>query len=216
MSEHNFSEVHANHIEHLRRRSVTVDDEGLLIGDQYVMFFAEADLMRLHVQGLLRGRTDLDVLEVGLGLGVFAEQLIVHGFRSYTAVEPHADVVSIAQQSLLREHTERTKIIADPWQLATYPPESFDAIMYDTWPPDGCADADFAQFVESVALPALRRGGRFSFFVSGCELSGSRRSVLEKNFSSYELTRYEMPAKETPKHWTKPTRHFIIPIASKG
>ena len=203
------------HIEHLRSQSVTVDDEGLLIGDQYVMFFAEADLMRLHVQGLLRGRTDLDVLEVGLGLGVFAEQVIVHGFRSYTAVEPHVGVAAIAQHDLLREHAGRTRIITDPWQLATYPPESFDAIMYDTWPPDGFADADFAQFVESVALPALRSGGRFSFFVSGHELNSNRRAVLEKNFSSCEFTSYEMPAKDTPKRWTKPTRHFVIPIACK-
>lgn len=156
------------------------------------------------------------MLEVGLGLGVFAEQLIAHGFGSYTAIEPHEGVAAMADRRLLGRFADRSTVIADPWQLVTFQAESFDAIMYDTWPPGGHADADFAHFVKHVALPCLRPGGRFSFFVSGDALNAGRSAMLESHFASWTLTPYELPRADTPPHWTKPSRDFLIPIAVKG
>lgn len=62
------SQVHHHHLAELRSLPAVLDSEGLRIGDQYVMFFAEAELMREHATHLLAGSPQADVLEVGLGL----------------------------------------------------------------------------------------------------------------------------------------------------
>jgi spermidine synthase len=209
------STQHKRHLATLRSQPAVIDEEGLRIGGQYVMFFAEADLMLQHVHHLTAGTTNPDVLEVGLGLGVFAEQLVATPIASYTAVEPHEDVVRLTQERILHK-LRRPAVITEPWQLVTLPAVAYDAIMYDTWPPDGQADADFAAFVEQVAKRCLRPGGRFSFFHSGTVLSDIRREVLDRHFSTWSAYSYSMPAELTPTHWTKPTRDFLIPVATKG
>lgn len=209
--------IHFEHIAAIKSLPPIIDHEGLRLGDQYVMFFAEAGLMRRHVACLVDGVVRPDVLEVGLGLGVFAEQLATVGVGSYTAIEPHEGVVRLAQSRVLREFGPDATVIAEPWQVVSLPDNAYDAIMLDTWPPDGHADQDFAEFVERVALPCLRPGGRFSFFHSGSALSDVRSQVLGQHFASWTVHRYTLPVAETPAHWTKPTRDFLIPIAiAKG
>lgn len=206
--------THREHIAALRRLPAIIDHEGLRLGDQYVMFFAEAGLMRRHVAHLVDGVDRPDVLEVGLGLGVFAEQLASVGVGSYTAIEPHVGVAQLARQRVLREFGPDATVITEPWQLASLSADAYDAIMLDTWPPDGHADQDFAEFVERVAMPCLRPGGRFSFFHSGIALTEARRQVLDQYFGSWTVHHYTLPVAETPAHWTKPTRDFLIPIAT--
>jgi hypothetical protein len=88
--------------------------------------------------------------------------------------------------------------------------------MYDTWPPDGHAGSDFVAFVEHVAIPCLRPGGRFSYFHSGSALDDARRQILDRYFTEWTVHPHTMPVEQTPAHWTKPTRDFLIPIAVKG
>jgi spermidine synthase len=210
------SEAHRQHLAALRGLPAIIDDEGLRIGSQYTMFFAEAELMHQHASHLLGGVCEPDVLEIGLGLGVFAEQAARLGVGSYTTIEAHPEVARLAQQRILPLFAGRTILFAEAWQLVELPAEAFDAIMYDTWPPDGHADNDFAFFVEHVAIPCLRPGGRFSFFYSGSQLSPVRVSVLERHFADLGVYRYALPVERTPTHWTKPSRDFIIPIATKA
>lgn len=211
-----FTPTHRRHVEWLCRLPVIVDSEGMQLGGQYVMFFAEAELMQLHAAGLLAGRRDGDVLEVGLGLGVFAEQAASVGLRSYTAIEVHSGVANVTRASVLDLMGVPVTVQARPWQLARLPRDAFDAIMYDTWPPEGLADDDFASFVEHVVLPCLRPGGRFSFFCSGSNISRRRMETLDSTFSSWTAHHYALPADRVPSGWTKPTRDFVIPIAVKG
>jgi spermidine synthase len=210
------SETHRRHITALRESPAVADEEGLRLGAQFVMFFAEADLMREHAVRLTSGLTGAHVLEIGLGLAVFAEQLAALNVASYTAIEPHPGVIQVARQRVLDRLPFPVTVIPEPWQVASVPAGAFDAIMYDTWPPDGHADSDFADFVQGVALPALRPGGRFSFFHSGTALNVARSAVLDQHFASWTVDRYEMPAGAVPLHWAKPTRQFLIPIAVKG
>lgn len=210
------SAVHQRHLTALLDQPAVIDAEGLRIGSQYVMFFAEADLMREHVAHLTESSRCPDVLEVGLGLGVFAAQLSKREVGSYTAIEPHPAVALAARTRLAEAFDAPMRVHVDPWQLVTLPTGAFDAIMYDTWPPDGHADQDFADFVANVAIPSLRPGGRFSFFHSGTAISPARRAVLDRHFAEWTTYPHTMPAEQTPPHWTKPSRDFLIPIATKG
>ncbi|SCL19853.1 class I SAM-dependent methyltransferase [Micromonospora inyonensis] len=210
------STVHQRHIDALLDQPAVIDAEGLRIGSQYVMFFAEADLMGEHVAHLTEGFSRPDVLEVGLGLGVFAAQLSKREIGSYTAIEPHPAVALAARTRLVEAFDTPMRVHVDPWQLVRLPTSAFDAIMYDTWPPDGHADLDFAEFVANVAIPCLRPGGRFSFFHSGTAISPARRAVLDRHFAEWTAHPHTMPVEQTPPHWTKPSRDFLIPIATKG
>lgn len=210
------SDAHVRHVSALRGLPPTVDAEGLRIGRQFVMFFAEAELMRQHATRLTDGIAGANVVEVGLGLGVFAEQLRDQSIGSYTAIEPHPGVASLARQRVLDTFPAPAQVYTEPWQLVPLQAGTFDAIMYDTWPPDGHADTDFAAFVAHVAIPTLRPGGRFSFFHSGNAISATRRDVLDRHFAEWTAHPYTMPAAHVPPNWTKPTRDFLIPIATKG
>jgi spermidine synthase len=207
---------HRRHLAALGGLPAIIDEEGLRIGTQYTMFFAEADLMHQHAEHLLKGTSDADVLEVGLGLGVFGEQAARLGVGSYTAIEAHPGVARLAKRRILAAFAGRATLITEAWQLVALPTGAFDAIMYDTWPPDGHADADFAYFVEHVAIPYLRPGGRFSFFHSGNQLSHTRQAILSEHFAAVDAHPYTMPAEQTPPHWTKPSRNFVVPIATKA
>ena len=169
-----------------------------------------------QIYRLVGDRPSADVLEVGLGLGVFAAQLSAFGPRSYVAVEPHDEVAHLVTPTVRSVLTCPVTVLVQPWQVVDLVPGSVDAIMYDTWPPEGHADADFAAFVEHVAVPALRPGGRFSFFHSGTALPAQRAAVLDRHFSRWTATGYFLPPHQVPAAWTKPTRDFLVPVAEKG
>jgi spermidine synthase len=209
-------DAHVHHLEQLRSRIPVIDRQGLRLDDTYVMFFAEAGLMAEHARRLVADQAAPGVLEVGLGLGVFAEQLGAHRIGSYRAVEPHPGVVELVAPRVRSALRCEVTFQAEPWQSVALPPASLDAIMYDTWPPDGHADADFARFVEHVALPALRPGGRFSFFHSGTRLSAARTYVLDRHFPDWQAAPYRIPPADLPAAWSKPSADFLVPIAVKG
>ena len=209
-------EVHIRHLEELRALPAEIDSTGLRLGGTYVMFFAENDLMAEHACRLVADRSAARVLEVGLGLGVFAEQLATHHPGSYLAVEPHPGVVELVAPRVSAAMPCPVTVLVQPWQALDLPPASIDAIMYDTWPPEGHADADFAAFIEQVALPALRPGGRFSFFHSGAELPLTRARVLDRNFLKWSAAPFRLPQTKLPAAWTKPSADFLVPIAVKG
>ncbi|MFC5186757.1 class I SAM-dependent methyltransferase [Actinomadura harenae] len=216
-----FTVAHRRHLDRLAQLPVWVDEQGMLIGDQRVMFAAEAPLMRRHAESLVaadtpRGRA-ADVLEIGLGMGVFASQL-PRFVGTYTTVEAVPEVVAHTGPLLagLLGARVRYRVIGAPWQLAELPDSAYDAIMYDTWPPEGYADDDFAVFAEHVAARCLRPGGRWSFFWSGSRLSSQRRSVLDRWFPGWHADSYTMPPELVPRDWTKPTTAFLVPVATRS
>lgn len=151
-----------------------------------------------------------------MGLDVFAEQLATRPVASYTAVEPHDGIVRLTGPRIRSFFGDRATVLTSPWQTLDLPANGFDAIMYDTWPPDGLANADFAQFVEQVAIRCLRPGGRFSFFNSGSRLDPYRQRILGERFAAWQAHPYTLPLEQRPQHWTKPTVEFLVPVASKG
>ncbi|WP_433724583.1 class I SAM-dependent methyltransferase [Actinoplanes sp. CA-051413] len=180
------------------------------------MFFAESGLMAEHARHLIADRASARVLEVGLGLGVFAEQLAPYQPGAYVAVEPHAGVVRLVAPRIRSALRCEVAVLVQPWQSLELPASSVDAIMYDTWPPEGHADADFTRFVERVAAPMLRPGGRFSFFHSGTRLPEARARTLDQHFPGWVAHPHRLPPDALPAAWAKPTADFLVPIAVKG
>jgi hypothetical protein len=209
-------DTHVRHLDGLSALPPSIDGQGLRLGDTYVMFFAEARLMAEHARLLTGDRPGARVLEVGLGLGVFAEQLAAFHPGDYAAVEPHAGVADLVAPRVRASLSCPVTVLVQPWQTLDLAAGSVDAIMYDTWPPAGHADEDFATFVEYVALPALRPGGRFSFFHCGTSVPAARAAVLDRHFPGWSAVDYRLPADEVPTAWTKPSNDFVVPVAQKG
>jgi spermidine synthase len=200
VSEALLTDAHHAHLARLTTLPAVWEPDGLRLGSQYVMFHAEAGLMRRHAELLLDGVQGADVLEVGGGLGVFARAVLPLGLRSYTAVEPHRDVARELTRLLTREaRATRTRVVAAPWQAVTDDLGRYHAIMYDTWPPEGLADRDFALFVERVCLRRLHPAGRFSFFSSG-DPSPARLDLLRARFARVHVEPFDQT--DLPPSWT--------------
>jgi spermidine synthase len=208
------TDAHRAHLARLTALPAVWERDGLRLGEQYVMFHAEARLMRRHAELLLDGVEGADVLEVGGGLGVFAREALALRPRSYTAVEPHPDVARALTRLVAGEaRGARTHVVAAPWQAVADQLGLHHAIMYDTWPPDGLADRDFELFVERVCERRLRPRGRFSFFTSG-EPSPARLRVLSSCFARVHVEPFELT--DLPPSWTKPTARCTICLAERG
>jgi len=208
-----FTQIHQEHIRRLHMLRVTIDKIGLKMGDTYAMFFAEQQLMEKHAKYLLYGKNKSRVLEIGYGLGIFAGQISKLDISSYTAVEVHPDLVKKAEVwSKTLPHQISTRIINKPWQLCINELETYDVIMYDTWPPKGLENSDFKLFVENVCMKVLYEGGRFSFFNSGPQISPKRKRILESKFKSVIYYNYGLSVE--PEYWTKSGLRFVIPIAT--
>lgn len=207
---------HSVHISDLRTKAVTIDDVGMRLGGNYIMFFAEAELMREHARRVTDGTPGTDVLEIGLGLGVFAEQLSSLAVHSYTVVEPLRDVVDHTWERVVVPLGLQSTLYLEPWQTARLPANAFDAIMYDSLPPEGQDDCDFSAFVEQLALRVLRPGGRLTFFSPGPRIEPARIAVLDALFARWSAELFTLPAAAVPNGWTLGTNEFCVPVAVKG
>ncbi|HKE17598.1 MAG TPA: class I SAM-dependent methyltransferase [Kofleriaceae bacterium] len=208
------TDAHRAHLARLAALPAVWERDGLRLGGQYVMFHAEARLMRRHAELLLEGIEDADLLEVGGGLGVFAREALPLRPRSYTAIEPHPRVARVLAALVAGEaRGTRTRVVTAPWQMVAGRLGRYHAIMYDTWPPEGMADRDFALFVERVCARRLRPGGRFSFFASG-EPSPARLEILRARFARVHLEPFELM--DLPPSWTKPTTRCTVCVAVRG
>jgi SAM-dependent methyltransferase len=206
---------HSAHISDLRTRAVTIDDVGMRLGGNYIMFFAEAELMREHARRVTDGTPGADVLEIGLGLGVFAEQLSSLAVRSYTVVEPLREVVDHTWERVVVPLRLPSTLHLEPWQTARLPADAFDAVMYDSLPPEGQDDRDFTTFVEQVAMKVLRPGGRLTFFSPGPRIEPARIAVLDALFAGWSAEPFTLSTAAVPDGWTLGTNEFRIPVAVK-
>ena len=160
-----FTRAHHEHMLALCSSPAVFDAAGLAIAGCRIATYDTRELMRAHAGHLLAGRSGLDVLEIGFGLGMFAEEMLQRPIGSYTVVEPHRELAARATALCTRAPTSiRTNVLALPWQLALDRFEQYDVIMYDGISPDGYLDHDFRGLLKTLCHAHLRRGGRFSCY----------------------------------------------------
>lgn len=207
-----YSRVHRPFLAKLCSRKCIVDQEGLCMGGKYVMYFSERGLMRRHAELLLSRSCDSDILEVGYGLGIFAQETVGLGVKSHTIVEVHPVLAERARQwQAGLPHLERVRIIHSSWQDSLPGLAQYDAIMYDAGSPPRYGDYDFRFFVEVVCGLKLKPRGRFSFWSYGKTLASSRERLLHAHFRSVETHDFRMES--VPASWGREGSDFTIVVA---
>lgn len=196
------------------KKKCIINEEGLKIGDDYLMFFAERELMRKHAELLIGNNKEKDLLEIGYGLGVFSEEALTLGVKSYTIIEIHPELIERAKkwrQTL--SNPDKVKIINHPWQLSLSILGKYDAIMYDSCPPPGWDNMDFKHLIEILCKYHLKDGGLFSYFNIGLSVDSEREKMLENNFRRTAELQYEM--KVIPPNWSLSTDQFLVAVYKK-
>lgn len=139
--------------EHGQLKLIDADKNGVMMG-------WEADIMRESARVLCENRTDLDVLNVGFGLGLVDTELQKYKPRTHTIIEPHPDVIA----EMKRQGWDKkpgVKIIQARWQDALPELEAYDAIYADTF---GEFYADLRAFHEELPNLVKDHTSRYSFF----------------------------------------------------
>ena len=209
-----YARVHRPFLAELCRKECIVDEDGLRMGDKYVMYFGERGLMHRHAALLLGRSRARDVLEIGYGLGIFAQEAIGFGVKSHTIVEVHP---VLAKQAMRWKaglpDPEHVRIIHSSWQESLARLGCYDSIMYDAGSPPRYGDYDFKFFVEVFCALKLRPGGRFSFWNHGKGLKSRRESLLRAHFQSVDCHDFRM--EPVPAAWGRETPDFTIVVARK-
>jgi len=209
-----YAKVHREFMAGLCQMECTVDQSGLRIGSKYVMYFGERELMRRHAELLLESNREKEVLEVGYGLGIFAQEALGLGAKSHTIIEVHPALVEMAMK--WREGLDdpgRVKIINSSWQESFGLLGSYDAIMYDGSSPPGYGNYDFKSFVEVFCVSKLRSGGLFSFWSHGNALNPCRERLLNAQFQTVDKHPFRM--EPVPAAWGRETSDFTVAVARK-
>lgn len=195
-------------------KKCVIDSEGLKIGDDYLMFFAERELMRKHAGMLIGNNRKKNLLEIGYGLGIFSEEAFAVGVNSYTIIEIHPELIKRAKnwrETLI--DPDKVKIISKPWQLSLNLLKKYDAIMYDSCPPPGWDNIDFKYLIEILCKDHLKDGGLFSYFNIGPSVDPERAKILENYFRRIAVLQYEI--KVIPQNWSLPTDQFLVAVYKK-
>ena len=202
-----FTEVHNKHFSEFISRKMTIAHGVMKVGDEPVMFAAEQEAMQRYAHHLFEHGSG-HVLEIGFGLGVFAEAAHQYFPTTYTAIEVHPEIAEYASQRLSDFQSHSPNVITKPWQLALPGLGKFDIVMCDSCPPPGYSDFDFENLVSLLALKHLNKGGRFSFFWCGETMSEKRDKIIHSHFSRVTYDKVSMS--KPPKGWVKDSCSFII------
>lgn len=166
-----------------KEQGVEWTSEYLKIGDRVIMYEWERPLMRKYAELLAERHSD--VLEVGFGMGILAEELQNIKARSHTILEPHPAIAEKARQWAKGRDSNIT-IIEDFWQNCWEKLGEFDGIMFDPVEEKSFKDDTFTFFkISSETL--LRKGGRLGFFYSQPSLAEEYKKAMTTYFDHFEV-----------------------------
>jgi guanidinoacetate N-methyltransferase len=178
--------------EEWQRASAVYDDSELLIDGHQVMQDWEAPLMRALAERVTASHGD--VLELGFGMGISATYIQELGARSHTIVEANDEVVVQFERWRAAYPDRDIRLIHGYWQDTVDRLESYDGILFDTYPASvdesevtGTVEPQAASFFP-VAARVLRPGGVFTYFTDEIDsLSRPHQRFLLRHFERIEI-----------------------------
>jgi len=207
------TDKHRVHWERLKDSIVTVRDGCLFFDDSPVMFESEFQILEKYASLLLASKKNARVLDVGFGMGIFASTLNSFNISGYVGIELNTLACQRGKKVLSgMNFCNDAMLLNASWQEVVLNIGEFDAILYDTWPPNGYEDNDFRMFVECCKHGLLKENGRFGYVSIGAEFSMYRVKILLEQFKSVHIEQIKLF--EKPNHWHHATTCFHIIVAS--
>ena len=161
-----------------------------------------------------------DVLEVGFGCGYSASHIQTYFPKNHTIIESHGETLKKAREWSL--HYTNVHLIENSWQKALSELDVFDAIFFDDYPLQLGLDnrlvksrhheVDFLFFLEKCLSNHMRKGSRFSCFLSDSTSKYDDKiwfeNIISNPFLDYEDRRISL---DVP----KPHEALMITITKK-
>lgn len=189
----------------------SLNDEELTIGGWQVMQSWELPLMRVMAEAVTEGGGD--VLEVGFGMGICANEIARCGCRSYAVIEAHPDIAELARRWGEQQPFPVT-VHEGLWQEAVPAlGRRYDGIVFDTFPlaPEERSRNHFP-FIP-LAPSLLNPGGVLTLYSDEtAEFRGEHLSLLLNSFADVRLVKVEnLEPPEDCEYWKQPV--MVIPVA---
>ena len=161
--------------------------DSLRIGDEYVMHEWERPLIRRMVEDL-KLTPDDRLLEIGFGMGISASILQEFGPASHTIVEPHPQVLALAE----RWKGARPGIQLHPGT------QRYSAIFFDPFADDMAAvDDENLRFLKFAAQSLLGDGGRLALFCIRPLLPLEYQRVMFEHYRRVEISSVQVAPRDT-------------------
>lgn len=167
-------------------------EDGLYIGSIRIMTFDQNKIMNKYAESLAKNRTNLQVLEVGYGLGEFADAIEKYSIKKHIIVECHPKICDLARQRFA--DNDCVEVWQGFWQ-GYVPMIKFDSIFYDTTVLDEDAVDSLISFLD-WAQAYLSKDGRISFWYCGIKIDGRLMEYLEVEGIKYDISLCEAYKKQ--------------------
>ena len=161
-----------------------------------------------------------DVLEIGFGCGYSASHIQTYFPKNHTIIESHLGTSQKAKEWSI--HYTNVHLIKDSWQKALSQLGIFDAIFFDDYPLQVALDKslikwryqqeDFLFFLEQCLSSHMRKGSRFSCFLSEPTSKYGDKVWFEKIITNPFLDYEE---RRIPVEGPKPHEALVITITKK-
>lgn len=128
------------------------------------------------------------VLEIGYGLGMASHHLSEARLKEHVIIEAHPQLASEAAAWARTVKSHRVRVINGWWQTEVEYLGLFDAILFDTSPPDfDMAQNHYLDFVQR-ANRHLNKNGRLTYIsLERNQFSNSHFRLLNQRFASVDL-----------------------------
>jgi len=157
----------------------------MMVGKHAIMWQWESPLMEKYANILASQNGDL--LEIGFGMGIFANCIQNYNIKSHTIIEPHPNIFSMAEKFKEKHIDKDIILINDFWQNAIDKLAQYDAIFFDSWSGEDELDNDVFTFFKIAANKLLKPNGKLAFWYYNSSLSVNYQIELLKYFEKFVI-----------------------------
>lgn len=192
---------------------VALDSVELSVGGWQVMQAWERPLMARLAREVTRNAGD--ILEIGFGMGISANEIAACGCDSYTVIEAHPRIADMARDWCERQPFPAS-VIEGFWQDAIEGiGQQFDGILFDTYPLSAMERGqNHFEFIPHA--PALLKDSGILTLYSDetIEFRTAHMALLLASFAEVRLVRVDdLRPPDGCEYWQSST--MVIPVASR-